>query len=161
MKKKNSYGVGRIYTAVIRKIKNDRIFFDIKQKLFDGETDVDVTKKAVFYIKQKNFNPFIYFKEGKEIEVEVVNLYNPNKNFYYLDYEVMPLILPVDEYIQEHPVGTMVEGTIENINGATMIICLAPNVYALTKRSKHARTGKNIICKIDRYHNKKLSLRVF
>ena len=39
MKKKNSYGVGRIYTAVIRKIKNDRIFFDIKQPLplFFGE----------------------------------------------------------------------------------------------------------------------------
>lgn len=161
MKTKSSYGIGKIYTAVVKKVKKDRIFFDIKCFIFNPEEQEEIVKKAVFFIKQKNFNPFICFKQEDIVDVKVVNLHNPCKNIYHMEYEVIPCTLPADEYIKEHPVGTMVQGTIESITGATMTVCLAPNVYALTKRSKHAHTGQSIDCKIDRFHNQKISLRVF
>lgn len=161
MKPKSSYGVGRIYTAIVKKVKEDRVLFDIKQLWFNADGQEEVTKKAVFFIRQKNFNPFIFFKKEDIVDVKVVNLHNPYKNIYQMEYEVIPCSLPTDEYIKEHPIGTMVQGTIESITGSTMMVCLAPNVYVLTKRCKHARTGQIVDCKIDRFHNKKISLRIF
>lgn len=161
MKPKSSYGIGKIYTAVVKKVKKDRILFDIKQFRFNADSQEEITKKAVFFIKQKNFNPFICFKQEDIIDVKVVNLHNPSKNIYHMEYEVILCTLPADEYIKTHPIGTMVQGTIETITGSTMMVCLAPNVCALTKRTKHARTGQKIDCKIDRFHNQKISLRVF
>lgn len=161
MKTTSSYGKGKVYTAVVKKVKNDRVLFDIKQLIFCEGEPLEIIKKAVFFIRQKNFNPFICFKQEDIIDVRVVNLHNPDKNIYHMAYEVVPCTLPADEYIKEHPIGTMVQGTIESITGSTMMVCLAPNVYALTKRTKHAHTGKIIDCKIDRFHNQKISLRVF
>lgn len=161
MKPKSAYGVGKIYTAIVKKVKDDRVLFDIKQLWFTADGQEEVTKKAVFFIRQKNFNPFIFFKKEDIVDVKVVNLHNRNKNIYHMKYEVIPCTLPMDEYIKEHPIGTMVQGKIETITGSTMMVCLAPNVYALTKRSKHAHTGQIVNCKIDRFHNQKISLRVF
>ncbi len=161
MKTKSSYGIGKIFTAVVKKIKKDKIFFDIKQLLFNEDGQEEITRKAAFFIKQKHFNPHLFFKKEKIVDVRVVRLLNPRKNACFLDYEVVPCTLPVDEYIKAHPIGTMVQGTIETITGATMTICLAPNVYAVTKRCNHAHTGQIIDCKIDRFHNQKISLRVF
>ena len=161
MKPKSSYGLGRIYTAIVKKVKDNRILFDIKQLRFNADSQEEVTKKAVFFIRQKHFNPFIFVKKEDIVDVKVVNLYNPDKNIYHMEYEVVPCTLPADEYIKTHPIGTMVQGTIEAITGSTMLVCLAPNVYALTKRTKHARTGQIVDCKIDRFHNQKISLRVF
>lgn len=161
MKATSSYGIGKTYTAVVKRVKKDRIFFDIKCFFFNAEEQKEIVKKAVFFIKQKNFNPFICFKQEDIVDVKVVNLHNPNKNIYHMAYEVIPCSLPTDDYIKEHPVGTLVQGTIDSITGSTMTVCLAPNVYALTKRTKHAHTGQTIDCKIDKYRNQKISLRVF
>ena len=161
MKTASSYGKGKIYTAVVKKVKKNRILFDIKQLIFCEDEPLETIKKAVFFIRQKNFNPFICFKPEDIVDVKVVNLHNPSKNIYHMAYEVVLCTLPADEYIKKHPIGTMVQGTIESITGATMTICLASNVYALTKRTKHAHTGKIIDCKIDRFHNQKISLQVF
>ena len=161
MKPGSSYGVGKIYSAVVKKVKKDKIFFDIKLFTFNDSEAGQTVKKAAFFIKQKHFNPFIFFKRESIVEVCVTRLLNPQKNACSLDYEVVPCLLPIDIFIYEHPVGTMVQGTIETITGSTMMVCLAPNVYAITKRSKHAHTGQVIDCKIDKFRNQKISLRVF
>ena len=161
MKPKTSYGIGKIYSAQIRSIKKDKVFFEIKLLSFFDFEPQEIIKKAAFFIKIKNFNPYTSFKIGETIDVKVIRLFNHKENACLLDYEVVPCILPADEYIKTHPVGSTVQGKIDTITGATMTIFLAPNVYALTKRSKHAHTGQIVDCKIDKFHNQKISLRVF
>ena len=43
MKPKSAYGVGKIYTAIVKKVKDDRVLFDIKQLWFtaDGQEEVN------------------------------------------------------------------------------------------------------------------------
>ena len=160
MKNSDSDGLGKIYSAVITKVKDDRVFFEVEYfALIRGKLEA-MKKTAAFFIKRLRLNPHTFFKHGQIIDVKVTKILKPSKNFYYLNYEVIPCILPADEFIQAHPVGSMVQGKIESLTGATMTVCLAPNVYAITKRCNHARTGREIDCKIDKFHNQKISLRV-
>ena len=161
MKTTSSDGKGKSYSAVVTKVKDDRVFFEMEYFRFTKNGIENSKKTGAFFIKQKNFNPHICFRCGEIVEVKVTKVFKPSENFYRLNYEVIPCSLPIDEFIKAHPIGTMVQGSIEAITGATMVICLAPNVYALTKRCKHARTGQIVDCKIDRFHNQKISLRVF
>ena len=160
MKTSDSDGLGKVYSAVITKVKDDRIFFELEYFSFINGKIENVKKIAAFFIKNLHLNPHTCFKCGQIVDVKVTKILKPSKNFYYLNYEVIPCILPADEFIQAHPVGSMVQGKIESLTGATMTVCLAPNVYAVTKRCKHARTGREIDCKIDKFHNQKISLRV-
>ena len=68
MKTKSSYGIGKIFTAVVKKIKKDKIFFDIKQLLFNEDGQEEITRKAAFFIKQKHFNPHLFFKKEKIVD---------------------------------------------------------------------------------------------
>lgn len=158
---KKNKRIGETFSGKVTKIKDDRVFFIIERfRLQDNET-VLIEENAAFFIHAGFFNPHKFFKTGEIVELKITRQYNPKKNPYSLHYEVLPLILPSDEYIKEHPIGSTVKGTIESITGATMVVYLAPNVYAVTKRIKHAKTGLKIDCKIDRFHNQKISLRVF
>ena len=161
MKTKSSDGKGNSYSAVVTKVKDDRVFFEMEYFRFTKSGIENSKKTAAFFVKQKNFNPHTCFKCGEIVEVKVIKVFKPSENFYHLNYEVIPCSLPIDEFIKAHPIGTMVQGSIEAITGATMVICLAPNVYALTKRCKHAHTGQKVDCKIDKYRNQEISLRVF
>lgn len=92
--------------------------------------------------------------------VTVAKICKPPKNYYGLCYIVTPVILPMDVYIANNPIGSVVAGKIYSIHGSTMTVMLAENVLVITKRSHHARTGEVVDCKIDNYHRKKISLRV-
>lgn len=151
--RKNGFQTGKSYIATVTKVQKDRVFFEMINKFSEVFT-------VAYFITGGNINPFQIFQNGQETFVTVQSLCNPEKNG--ITMLVTPDYLPVDKYVFDHPIGTSVDGVIEKITGSTMTVMLAPNVYALTKRCKHAKTGQQVTCKIDNYRerSKKLSLRV-
>lgn len=152
--RKYGFATSNSYPAVVTKVMKDRIFFEMTNKFGEMFT-------AAYFIAGGNINPFQIFRVGQEIPVTIISLCDPAKNNYGITMLVEPDILPADVYLYEHPLGSTVEGVIEKITGETMLIMLDKNVYAFTKRCKHAKTGKLVSCKIDKYKNKKISLRTF
>lgn len=152
--RKYGFATSNSYPAVVTKVMKDRIFFEMTNKFEEVFT-------AAYFITGGNINPFQIFQVGQEIPVTMISLCDPAKNNYGITMLVEPDILPADVYLYKHPLGSTVEGVIEKITGETMLIMLDKNVYALTKRCKHAKTGKLVSCKIDKYKNKKISLRTF
>lgn len=142
--RKYGFTCGKLYSAVVTKIENDRIFFEME----NWEHDIFT---AAYFITGGNINPFQIFKIGQEIKVRVISLCNQAKNNYGITMLVVPNELPVDRFIHKHPLGSTVLGTIHAINGPTVVIMLAPNVYCVTKRCKHAKTGMRVPCKIHNY----------
>ena len=142
---------GNIVLAVVKKVKDDRVIFDI-----NGLT-------AAYFIHGENFNPHKFFKHGEMIEVTIIKQCNYKQNAMGLFYIVSPEFLPIDLYIMEHQVGSMVEGIIFSIQGPLMTLMLDDNVFCTTKRSRHARTGSIVRCKIDKYNAKQryIAVRVF
>lgn len=153
--RKHGFETNKSYTAVVTKIMKDRIFFEIMNT--HGEVFT-----VAYFITGGHINPFQIFRNGQRTFVTVLSLCNPEKNNCGITMLVVPDFLPVDDYIFEHPLGSTVDAVIEKVHGSTMTVMLAPNVYASTKRCKHAKSGLSIKCKIDNYRqrNKKLSLRV-
>ena len=102
-------------------------------------------------------------KYGEMIEVTIIKQCNYKQNAMGLFYIVSPEFLPIDLYIMEHQVGSMVEGIIFSIQGPLMTLMLDDNVFCTTKRSRHARTGNIVRCKIDKYNAKQryIAVRVF
>lgn len=136
--------------AVITKVKDDRILCTI-----DGRT-------AAWFAKGGNLNLHTIFRKGERIKVIIVKQCNHVLNSLGLFYIVKPQTLPIDTYAKQHPVGTVVNGTIERLQGAAMTVMLAPNVFCITRRCPHARTGQQVRCKIDKYNANQqyLSIRV-
>lgn len=151
--RKHGFETGKSYIATVTKVQKDRVFFEMTNKFDDVLT-------VAYFITGGHINPFQIFQNGQETFVTVLSLCNPEKNG--ITMLVTPDYLPVDEYVFDHPLGSTVDAVIEKVHGSTMTVMLAPNVYALTKRCKHAKSGLSIKCKIDNYRqrNKKLSLRV-
>ena len=52
MKPGSSYGVGKIYSAVVKKVKKDKIFFDIKLFTFNDSEAGQTVKKAAFFTRK-------------------------------------------------------------------------------------------------------------
>lgn len=136
--------------AVITKVKDDRILC-----IVNGQA-------AAWFTKSGNLNLHTIFRKGESIKVFIIKQCNRQKNMLGLSYLVKPQTLPIDTYAKQHPVGTVVDGTIESIRGAAMTVSLAPNVSCITRRCPHARTGQQVRCKIDKYNANQqyLSIRV-
>lgn len=153
--------LGRVYNAVVTAVKKDRVIFAIEREVPTKAGIQTVTDNAAYFVHGERINLHKTFSKGQTVPVRVTKVCHPPHNAGWLSFIVRPEILPVDIYLQDHPVGSTVLGTITAVTGATMIVMLDDNVYALTKRSKHARTGISIRCKIDKFRNDKLSIRVF
>ncbi len=136
--------------AVITKVKDDRILCTINGLA------------AAWFVKRGNLNLHTMFRKGERIKVTIIKQCDHLLNALRLFYLVKPQTLPIDIYAKRHPVGTVVDGTIESIRGAAMTVSLAPNVSCITRRCPHARTGQQIRCKIDKYNANQqyLSIRV-
>lgn len=160
-RERQEFKINSSFPAVVTKVKDDRVFFDINRNVRSQSGFQSTTEKAAFFVKGHLFNPHLFFKKGDLVSVRVCKVCKPPQNYYGLNYVVIPEILPADIYIATHPVGSMVSGIISRITGATMIVSLADNVSVITKRSRRARTGTTVECKIDKYHAKKISVRVF
>ena len=153
--------LGRVYNAVVTAVKKDRVIFAIEREISTKAGVQTVTDNAAYFVHGEHINLHKIFSKGQTIPVRVTKVCHPPQNSGWLSFIVRPEILPVDTYLQAHPIGSTVQGTITAVMGATMIVMLDNNVYALTKRSKHARTGISIRCKLDKVRNDKLSIRVF
>ena len=158
--RRHEFKINSVFTAVISKINDDRVFFEITRVIFTKNGPQTITETAAFFVKGHMFNPHQVFHKGQDISVIVNKICKPPKNFYGLTYLVTPTMLPADEFIALHPVGSRVSGTITEVHGATMTVLLADNVMAVTKRCRHARSGKTVDCKIDNFRRQKISLRV-
>ena len=64
MKPKSAYGVGKIYTAIVKKVKDDRVLFDIKQLWFTADGQEEVTKKQ-FSLSDKKTSIHLSFSKKK------------------------------------------------------------------------------------------------
>ena len=146
---------GQTYPAVVTKIKDNRVFFNMQGR--DG-----ITLKAAYFINGHMINPHLVFAKGKNVPVILIRPLNFRKNALGIDFEVIPEMLPVDIFFLNYLINGVntVDGVIHKINGATMIVELAPNVYATTKRCRHAHTFMKVRCKIDKYSARKRTLSV-
>lgn len=158
--RRNAFKINSVFPAVISQIKDDRVFFEITRVIVTKKGKQTVTETAAFFVKGHLFNPHLVFRKGELVSVIVNKICKPPKNFYGLTYLVTPAMLPADEYIALHPIGSRVFGTITEVHGATMTVILADNVQVITKRCKHARSGKIVDCKIDNFRRQKISLRI-
>ena len=77
---------GNIVLAVVKKVKDDRVIFDI-----NGLT-------AAYFIHGENFNPHKFFKHGEMIEVTIIKQCNYKQNAMGLFYIVSPEFLPIDSF---------------------------------------------------------------
>lgn len=156
MKKSRKYGFvqGNIYPALITNIKNDCIFFTMKERS-SGEKI-----KAAYFIKGERINPHQIFKKGEEIPIRLIRHCNPKENSCGIAMLVCPEELPVDIYINKFPIGSIVNGRIQKLDGSTMTLELVPNVTCITKRCRNAQTGKYTDCRIEKYNPNKKSISV-
>lgn len=158
--KRQEYRINASFPAIVSKIKDDRVFFNIVREIKTKNGVQTVSETAAFFVKGQRFNPHKVFHKGQFVPVTVTKICKPPKNYYGLCYIVTPKILPIDIYIASNPIGSIVSGTINAIHGSTMTVMLAENVLVITKRSHHARTGEVVNCKIDNYRRQRISLRV-
>lgn len=158
--RRQAFKINSVFPAVVSQIKDDRVFFEITRVITTKIGEQTVTETAAFFVKGHGFNPHQVFRKGQLAPVVVNKTCKPSKNFYGLAYLVTPAMLPADEYIALHPIGSRVSGVITEIHGATMTVLLAENVLVVTKRCRHARSGRTVDCKIDNFRRQKIVLRV-
>lgn len=158
--KRQAFKINSVFPAIVTKIKDDRVFFNITREIKTKSGTQTITETAAFFAKGHMFNPHLFFSKGRSVQVTVNKLCKPSQNFYGLSCIVTPVFLPSDVYIASHPVGSLVNGTIEAIHGSTMTVVLDKNVWVITKRCRHARTGEFVDCKIDKFRHQKISVRV-
>lgn len=137
-------------SAIVKKVKDDRILFNIHGL------------NAAWFVHGGKLNLHTLYKKGEEVVVNIIKQCNYRQNASRLSYIVIPELLPVDVYAQTHPIGTTTSGTIDSINGSTMSVMLAENVFCITRRCRNARTGKTVSCKIEKYNSNQryISIRV-
>lgn len=138
-------------SAIITKIQDDRILFNLNGF------------NAAWFVGGGNLNLHTMYSKGESVKVKIIKQCNSRQNTLRLSYIVIPEKLPVDNFVISHPVGTLTDGIIEKIHGATMTVVLAPNVSSITRRSSGARTGQQVQCKIEKYNPNKryIAIRVF
>ena len=140
------------YDAQVKSVKNDRVTFMVTN--FHGEKI-----SGTFYLPRGcRINPHVIFKTGEFWQVKVVHIskrIREKGNYSYpeLNIEVIPQQMPVDLYVEAHPLGSIVIGEIVDIikRGALLLVRLAKNVYCTIKNSKAFCKGMTILCKITEY----------
>ena len=156
--KSKRYGFcqGHTYPAIVKKVKKDRVFFTLRN---NDEEEYE----AIYYIHGELINPFTAFKTGEEIRITLLKLNKDNRLYCGARWIVEPEMLPIDIYVLNHPLGTVVTGIIEAIKGNQVIISLDSNVKAIVKRFKNAHTGQEVTCQIEKYnaHKRYLAVRVY
>ena len=160
MKKNESrrYGFcqGHTYPAIVKRVKKDRVFFTLTNN--DGEE-----YEAVYYIHGELINPFTAFKTGEEVRITLLKLNKDTHLYCGARWVVEPEMLPIDVYILNHPLGSIVNGVIDAIKGNQVIISLDNNVKATVKRFRNAHTGQTVTCQIEKYNTNKryLAIKVY
>lgn len=136
--------------ATVRCIQNDRVLFSVTN-LYGEEY------AAWFYIHGERINPYQVFNCGTTVLVRVMRISKDTRRNNKTVLEVRPETLPVDDFLDRHPLGSLLRGRIEKISGSQMIVCLADNVFCMVRRVKFARTGMPILCRLKRYNaNRKM-----
>lgn len=137
------------YPAIVEKVFQNKVLFKI------GLTaDMKEFRYATYYVTGGNVNLFQIFTHKQFTTVTI------NKIFRNETLTVIPNELPVDYFIAKHPLGSTVFGKIHAITGSTVVVMLAPNVFCVTKRCKHAKTGMSVKCKINNYRASQKALSV-
>lgn len=131
--------------ATVKQIKDDRVKFSLIN-VFGEECF------AWYYVSKERINPHQVFKKEESISVRVLSILKDGRKNPATVILVRPEIFPVDVFLQAHPIGCEVSGIIEAIKGSNIIIRLAKNVYCMAKRSKHAKTGLEVSCLLNRYN---------
>lgn len=126
------------YNAVVKRVKDNQVVFEVKNRR-------GAVFPAVYHVLGGNINPHQIFRRNEIVEVELKGVNRKNI------LSVVPLYLPTDLFIMENPVGSVVDGTIDQIRGENMRIYLRPNVFAFAKRCKHAHTGLSVKVKLSGY----------
>ncbi len=130
--------------ATVRCIKHDRVCFSVVNIFGRRHT-------AWFYIHGEHINPYQIFNIGDVLNVRILRISKDNRKEEKI-LEVRPEILPIDTFLENNPVGSTLQGTVEKVEGSGMLIRLAENVFCMVKRIKHAHTGMRITCKLSRYN---------
>lgn len=131
--------------ATVRCIKDDRVRFSVTN-CYGEECN------AWFYIHGEHINPHQVYHRGTTIPVRVIRISKDTRRSKETIVEVRPEFLPVDSFLAEHPLGSQLQGRIEEINGSGMLVRLAENVFCLVKRIKTAKSGMLVFCKLSRYN---------
>lgn len=131
--------------ATVRGIKDDRVCFSVIN-VYGEEC------KAWYYIHGEHINPHQVFKKGQSIDVRIMSILKDSRKNPETVILVRPETLPVDLFLEDHPIGSEVSGIIIAIRNSGMIIRLAENVHCMVKRCKHAKTGTLVACLLNRYN---------
>ena len=140
------------YRAQVKSVKNDRVIFSVTN--FHGEVFT-----GTYYLPARcRINPHLVFKSGAFWQVKVTKFSKKVRekedgSFTELNIEVNPLELPVDEFVKQHPPGSIVVGKIIRVikKGTLFLVALAENVYCIVRRSCSHTVGTVVSCRITKY----------
>ena len=147
------------YQAQVKSVKDDRVIFSVTNphnEVFTG----------TYYLPARcRINPHLVFTSGAFWQVKVTKFTKKLRekeasSFIELNIEVDPLGLPVDEFVKQHPPGSIVVGKIVRVikKGTLFLVALAENVYCVVRRSYNHAVGKIVCCKITKYDNEHKAL---
>lgn len=139
------FRINSILEATVCCVKNDRVRFSITN-VYGEECD------AWYYISGERINPHQVFQKGEKVDVRVMSILKDGRTNPATVILVRPEKLPVDLFLEEHPIGSKVTGIIIAIHNSGMVIRLAENVHCMVKRCKHAKTGIWVACLLNRYN---------
>ncbi len=145
-------GSNMSYQAQVKSVKNDRVIFSVTNvhgEVFTG----------TYYLPARcRINPHLVFKSGAFWQVKVIKFTKKlrekeTSSFIELNIEVDPLELPVDEFVRQHPPGSIVIGKIIKVikKGTLFLVALAENVYCVVRHSYNHAVGKVVSCRITKY----------
>ncbi len=144
--------LSEIQTAQIVGVRDDRVKFSLINQF--GEKYV-----GWYYVKcAPHCNPHKVFHQGETIPVRIVNLYK--RRHRDVQVEVRPTSLPIDDFIADHELDEVVNGTVYAEKKDGLVICLGKNVFALAKKTKFFKTGTSILCRLKKYDETKKLLYV-
>ena len=152
------FQIGETYSGTVYSVKEDRVSFYIKS---NGDKI-----QATYHIKGGSFNPFLCYAKGQEVSIVVEGIYKENRNNGKRRRElcVRPELDPIVSFISEHPLGSLIQGTIDRIKetrrGKILRIQVEGRIFIYASVFSQVRTNQPVICKIDKVRNENIFARI-
>ena len=162
--KSNGFLVGSnlTYEAQVKTVKDDAVAFRLTNCHQQELT-------GIYYLPSNcRINPHTIFKVGEFWQVNVNKItkrFRKKETISYaeVNIEVTPLHMPTDDFIAQHPIGSIVTGTVkQSFHSGITIICLGKGVECNISCCQQLKKDSDVMCKILRYNaqTKKLNIEI-
>ena len=153
MKKKDeskAFALGFVCKAQVKAIKENCVVFSLSSTELDG----------IYYLPRHcHLNLYTLFKVGEFWSVKVMKIIKRLRKKEFGSYtemfiDVVPQNFPMDDYVQVHPLGTIVKGKVKHqYHSGDCVIVLAPNVECILNGCHSLKKGQEVFCKIEHYNS--------